>query len=232
MESGSESEGFVRCHFEHQSHPERHSVTWWDGETGQPSTHHEMRMEMFRQWMNEEDDIIQPCRQFMRWWKHQKATSSSDSEDAALMSDKKEMRQHFKYWWRNQLRSKYLEKQAQKNTETGEEVSQEKDTPESQENIQNKVSEATAEMELIDLNKDDDQEKTQSKPSSVGSNEDWTVVNEENPETSKLDDKTAHSLKQMMAMGFSDEGGWLTRLLIAKNGDISKVLDAIHIARK
>lgn len=46
------------------------------------------------------------------------------------------------------------------------------------------------------------------------------------------DDKVSIALKQMMAMGFSDEGGWLTHLLKAMDGDIGKALDAIKMGQR
>ncbi|XP_060603186.1 sequestosome-1-like [Ruditapes philippinarum] len=39
--------------------------------------------------------------------------------------------------------------------------------------------------------------------------------------------RVAEALQQMMSMGFNNDGGWLTRLLEDKNGDIIQVLDAI-----
>lgn len=36
------------------------------------------------------------------------------------------------------------------------------------------------------------------------------------------------TLTQLRSMGYEDEGGWLTELVKAKGGDISKVLDALH----
>ena len=38
----------------------------------------------------------------------------------------------------------------------------------------------------------------------------------------------AQSLELMKRMGFQDDGGWLTNLLIAKEGDIGGALDAIQ----
>lgn len=45
-------------------------------------------------------------------------------------------------------------------------------------------------------------------------------------------DKVQAALHQMLAMGFTDEGGWLTRLLEAKNGDIGQALDTIKMGQK
>jgi len=46
------------------------------------------------------------------------------------------------------------------------------------------------------------------------------------------DPKVAGALAQMQAMGFSDDGGWLSDLLKAKSGDVGKVLDAIQPNRQ
>merc|ERR1739841_71075 len=45
------------------------------------------------------------------------------------------------------------------------------------------------------------------------------------------DDKVAAALKTMKAMGFSDDGGWLSNLLRAKSGDVGEVLDTIQPAK-
>jgi len=46
------------------------------------------------------------------------------------------------------------------------------------------------------------------------------------------DAKVNKSLQQMTSMGFSNEEGWLTSLIEAKQGDISAVLDALQPARQ
>ncbi|KAL4631154.1 sequestosome-1 isoform X1 [Arapaima gigas] len=45
------------------------------------------------------------------------------------------------------------------------------------------------------------------------------------------DPRLVESLAQMLSMGFRDEGGWLTRLLQAKNYDIGAALDTIHYSK-
>ncbi|XP_072757315.1 sequestosome-1 isoform X2 [Anoplolepis gracilipes] len=43
--------------------------------------------------------------------------------------------------------------------------------------------------------------------------------------------KIQQAVTAMMAMGFSNEGGWLTHLLVSKDGDIGKALDVLHPVR-
>merc|ERR1712004_215506 len=50
----------------------------------------------------------------------------------------------------------------------------------------------------------------------------------ENMEDNEKEDKVEAALKTMQAMGFSDDGGWLSNLLRAKSGDVGKVLDTIQ----
>ncbi|XP_011684635.1 PREDICTED: sequestosome-1 isoform X2 [Wasmannia auropunctata] len=47
-----------------------------------------------------------------------------------------------------------------------------------------------------------------------------------------LNPKIQRAVDAMMAMGFTNEGAWLTHLLIAQNGDIDKALDVIHPVRR
>eukprot|EP00090_Calanus_glacialis_P045022 TRINITY_DN8123_c0_g1_i2.p1 TRINITY_DN8123_c0_g1~~TRINITY_DN8123_c0_g1_i2.p1 ORF type:complete len:514 (-),score=192.21 TRINITY_DN8123_c0_g1_i2:143-1684(-) len=55
---------------------------------------------------------------------------------------------------------------------------------------------------------------------------------EPEPAASHPDPKIQVALQAMMNMGFSNEGGWMTSLLEAKNGDIGKVLDILQPIRK
>lgn len=40
--------------------------------------------------------------------------------------------------------------------------------------------------------------------------------------------KFINCIEQLKTMGYSDDGGWLTRLVIAKDGNIHAVLDTLH----
>merc|ERR1711952_392976 len=54
-----------------------------------------------------------------------------------------------------------------------------------------------------------------------------THTSAEDMKGNEKEDKVEAALKTMQAMGFSDDGGWLSSLLKAKSGDVGKVLDAI-----
>nr|KAF6482245.1 sequestosome 1 [Molossus molossus] len=65
-----------------------------------------------------------------------------------------------------------------------------------------------------------------------GGDDDWTHLSskEVDPST-EADPRLIESLSQMLSMGFSDEGGWLTRLLQTKNYDIGAALDTIQYSK-
>ena len=52
---------------------------------------------------------------------------------------------------------------------------------------------------------------------------DWCLKSEEETFQQRLDER----LRQIEGMGFDNEGDWLKQLLVAKNLDISRVLDAM-----
>ena len=62
----------------------------------------------------------------------------------------------------------------------------------------------------------------------------YVVVDDSNPdgESSESQDPLTSALAHMKAMGFNDEGGWLTQLLKAKDYDINQVLDTIQHPEK
>merc|ERR1712062_298172 len=55
-----------------------------------------------------------------------------------------------------------------------------------------------------------------------------THTSGEDMKDNEKEDKVEAALKTMLAMGFSDDGGWLSSLLRAKSGDVGKVLDTIQ----
>ncbi|XP_028631802.1 sequestosome-1 isoform X4 [Grammomys surdaster] len=76
------------------------------------------------------------------------------------------------------------------------------------------------------------EEQMESDNCSGGGDDDWTHLSskEVDPST-EADPRLIESLSQMLSMGFSDEGGWLTRLLQTKNYDIGAALDTIQYSK-
>ncbi|XP_065678873.1 sequestosome-1 isoform X3 [Hydra vulgaris] len=68
---------------------------------------------------------------------------------------------------------------------------------------------------------------TQQPPISIAN--DFELVDKESMD--HKESKLERSLKQMEAMGFDNEGGWLRQLLISKDCNIDKVLDALSPAK-
>merc|ERR1712173_87630 len=120
-----------------------------------------------------------------------------------------------------------------------------------------KETEKKVEEEVKVVNNEEDSEPAK-KSASSSDDEEWTVVQDkredeaagqepslypkltENPPAeippapvaSHPDPKIQVALQAMMNMGFSNEGGWLSSLLEAKNGDIGKVLDILQPVKK
>ncbi|GAB1296011.1 Sequestosome-1 [Apodemus speciosus] len=90
----------------------------------------------------------------------------------------------------------------------------------------------TEQMKKIALESMGQPEEQMESDNCSGGDDDWTHLSskEVDPST-EADPRLIESLSQMLSMGFSDEGGWLTRLLQTKNYDIGAALDTIQYSK-
>lgn len=90
----------------------------------------------------------------------------------------------------------------------------------------------TEQMKKIALESVGQPEEQMESDNCSGGDDDWTHLSskEVDPST-EADPRLIESLSQMLSMGFSDEGGWLTRLLQTKNYDIGAALDTIQYSK-
>ncbi|XP_010330133.1 sequestosome-1 isoform X2 [Saimiri boliviensis] len=99
-------------------------------------------------------------------------------------------------------------------------------------NVEGATQSLAEQMRKIALESEGHPEEQMESDNCSGGDDDWTHLSskEVDPST-EADPRLIESLSQMLSMGFSDEGGWLTRLLQTKNYDIGAALDTIQYSK-
>mgnify|MGYP003572874901 CR=1 FL=1 len=95
-------------------------------------------------------------------------------------------------------------------------------------------NETAADWTVIGKEQEQEQEQEQEmkSPSAEQPNPDAQVIYPSLPPQLPTNPRIADALAQMKAMGYSDDGGWLSSLLEAKGGNINAVLDALQPAKR